>query len=196
MRRFLEIAGMLDKKCKKLCQDLHSNLGCDDGVMEDELVEKLVRDFEKDAQLTESGCRKEFSSAYLTSQYFGLKHTCCLVHFEIALRLHTKHCPKPHTNIYFDMYYRCYDGETTRIKKVVINSIWNALLRNEIVLQDLVVKAAADANLSLDGLYEIIRIDPISALLPRSSASVAKKRKREEPSPINSPLVSAVTSFG
>ncbi len=196
MLRFLEIAGMLDKKCKKVCQELHSNLGCDDRAMEDELVDELVGDFEKDAELTESGCRKEFSSAYLTSQYFGLKDSCCLVHFEIALRLHTKHCPKPHTNIYFDMYYRCYHGKTTRMKRVVINSIWKALLRNEIVLQDLVVKAAADANLSLDGLYEIIRIDPISALLPRSSASVAKKRKREEPSLINSPLVSAVTSFG
>ncbi len=125
---------------------------------------------------------------------FRNENGCC-VKLQVALRLFTKYCPEQAPG-FVSLSLNDMGQHRTRghWREAFLHSIAKAVHRKEIDLRDLIVKVVTEHNLSVDGILEIIRIDPIAALglqssvvNNRNSNNRKRKRKRDASSLIDLP---------
>ena len=159
---------------------------------DDFLVENILKDLEKQKDpLSTSALGKEFASVYLSFAYFDTTDVTYLhelfmrLRFKLALRLHTRSFPEKLGDMFYEpdstqhlyVYRQFFESDwVTQTREAILDHVRRAFWEEKVELQDLVVKAASNDQMSVDGIYELIRIDPVSTLLlkPQFSKPIAK----------------------
>ena len=176
MLGYLEKVEMLDAKCKELLKEQKKQQA--DSFDEEKSFDNLITEFEHDAQLdgamANGGTVRQalFASTYLYGSYFQLRNgDVCPVKLQVAFRLFTKHCSKQQVASFVskslnDMGRHGHGGHW---RDTTLLSIAKSVQRKEIDLSELMATAIIQHNLSDDGMFDIIRIDPVAALGLQSS---------------------------
>ncbi len=193
-RSFEKISMMIDDKCWKLCRDHYRE--CSGQMPNDDfLVESILKDLEKRKDPLSAGALgKEFASVYLSFAYFDTTDITYLhekflrLRFKLALRLNTRSFPEKLGDMFYEpgsvqhlyVYQQFYGSDWVKqTREAVLGQVRRAFWEDKVELQNLVTKAASNDQMSIDGVYELIRIDPVSALLlkPQFSKPASKSVK-------------------